>query len=111
MLEREEVNTLEGQADIEVCWSLTPSNLTFERDVNFTVSDVPFTASPSDYGSYPQSVGPSATNDVCAMVVIVEDREIEGMEQFSLVISSNDSAIHIDDNSMTAQVKQILRNL
>ena len=101
-IETEEITISEGQVE-ELCWSLTPPDLTFERSVNFIANAQPSTATDSDYGSFPQSMLPSPANDVCVNVTILEDNVIEENQVFQLELVT-DSVLHFNDSSPIAQV-------
>ena len=107
MLESTTLNDDEGES-IEVCWSLLPTTLTFERPINFIINAQPLSAITSDYGGLPQVVVPSATNEVCVDVALVEDDVIESFEVFELVIVNTDSAIQVDQDSLITQVSVCL---
>ncbi len=102
-LAEQERSVVEGDT-VDVCWTLTPSNLTLERAVNVAVSTEPSTASSSDYEGFTQSVVPLTAAGVCHGVAIEGDNVIEEMEIFMLELSNTDQALHIEDGSMSIQV-------
>ena len=89
---------------MEICWSLAPPDLVFERSVSFLANALPSSATADDYSSFPQSVVPSDANDVCVSFEANEDDVIEDKEMFAVVLVT-DSALQFNDSlPNTAQV-------
>jgi hypothetical protein len=99
----------ESQQPVIVCWSLSPPELSVEREgqVLFTLSTISDTATMSDFGSIEAEailLLSTAPTSLCVNVTVFEDRVIESQESFFVMLSSEDSAVHFNPDSNTTQV-------
>ena len=96
---------MEDEGSVEVCWILSPANITFERSVEFLASTELGSAMDADYSSLSNvTVSPTERNNLCAVVQINTDSIIEDTEEFTVELTSLDSAIHFVPNSSLIQV-------
>ena len=106
--EMKQYNVTESEGTIQVCWNLSPPNVTFKRSVEFQINTLPGTASELDYTSLLNvTITPSNISALCVTVEIVLDSVIEDSEVFAVVLSSRDTAVEISSNTSTIQVSQL----
>ena len=94
----EEYTVLEVENSLQVCWSVSPPNITLERSVEFEILLEPETAYlEEDFNFTSSTIAPSdLLNNICADVSVFEDRNIENVESFQANLLNSDSAIQLN---------------
>ena len=99
----EEFTVAEVEGFVEVCWTLSPPDISFQRTVEFNITSMPGSASESDYTRVDLILQPQS-QDVCINASISSDSAIENQEDFFLMISTSDPSVHVTTNSSMVRV-------
>ena len=103
----EEYTVHEEENSLQVCWSVSPPDITLERSVIFELLFEPESASlEEDFNFTSSIIAPSDLLRICTDINVFEDRNIENVESFQANLLNSESAIQLNITQPRARVSK-----